>query len=705
LARFERSGAAHPCRLKTNVKTGEGYVPEIDGLRAIAVLCVFLYHLHAAFLPGGFTGVDVFFVISGYVVSRSLAQHSGSGLLGFLKNFYARRFLRILPALFVCLLATTALTVVLIPDAWLSQSIRQSGLAAFFGMSNFALESADSYFSARPAFNPFTQTWSLAVEEQFYLVYPVLLFFLLRAENRARLARRLAQAVLPALFAASFAALCWVSKRDPEAAFYLLPYRFWELAAGALCFQAERSGLRCPPALAQLFAVAGLILILLAAWFADAQACPMPWSIPAVAGTVLVLLSLQTAKTRSGPAAAMLRHPLPAQIGKLSYSLYLWHWPVFVIFRWTAGLYDAAHMAAAAALSFILAGLSYSLVERGFRGPSWVRSHRAWAVLAGGLACALLFRDAARIAYKSEHQLSASIVMRDSADWYPTPPYPVRDAGCGAHWQLQVKGGMAIQRFRLPCGPAPVRRLFVIGDSHASAYDQMLLMLAQDDHIDIRIYSGPGCAYANLLTPAPPACLAFMKSVTAQVLGNARQGDAVFLASLRMPRLADEFAETASSIPSVIAAEAMPAAVAQRRQAYDEAAAAVSQFAAAGMTVLIDAPKPVFAAAAFRCADWYDRGNPMCGGLQLPRAGLLALRQPVMDSLARLRAAYPRVAVWDPFPVLCPGEICAAVTPAGPLFFDGDHLSNTGNRVLYPSFKTFVEQMWKPHPKPAQTRS
>jgi hypothetical protein len=438
-----------------------------------------------------------------------------------------------------------------------------------------------------------------------------------------------------------------------------------------------------------------LILILLAAWFAEPAASPMPWSLPAVAGAFIVLFALQAGTTQSGPVA-ILRHPIPVLIGKLSYSLYLWHWPVFVIFRWTTGLYDAAHMAAATALSLVLAGLSYRFVERPFRRSSLLGSRRAWAVLAGGLACALLCREAARIAYKSEQRFSASIVMRHAADWYPTPPYPVKNPACGAEWHLQVTGFMTIQTFRLPCGPEPARRLFVIGDSHASAYDQMLLMLAQDEHLDIRIYSGPGCSYGNLLNPSPPGCLAFTKFVTAKVLASARKGDAVFLASLRMPRLADEFSETASSIPGAIAAEATPAAILERSQAYTETAASVAQFAAHGMTVMIDAPKPVFAAAPFRCADWYDHGNPMCTGLRLPRPALLELRQPVMDALARLSAGNRQVAVWDPFFVLCPGETCAAVTAVGPLFFDGDHLSNLGNRVLYPSFKAFVDQAWKP---------
>lgn len=684
-------------------RINNGYIPEIDGLRSIAVLCVLLYHLRAAYLPGGFTGVDVFFVISGYVVSRSLERDASLGVTAFLQRFYARRFLRILPALFICLLVTSAFTIFFIPEAWLSESIRKTGLAAFFGISNFALLSADSYFSPRPAFNPFTHTWSLGVEEQFYLVYPLLLFMILRARRHAG-TMRLATAVLPALLIVSFAGFCWISKHNPEQAFYMLPYRFWELAAGAFCLQRQEGGLRLAPAISRGLAFLGLLLIVLAAWLGGVQAGPTLGPALAVAGAFSILLSLPAPETRNWPIARFLRNPVCVHIGKLSYSLYLWHWPVFVMFRWTTGLLDAPRMLAAVALSFALAELSYRFVERPFRGAAWVKSRPPYAILGAGLVCALLFHSIARHGYRSEGSLSVSVVMRHSAEWYPTPLQAPPAAGCTPRWQLQVTGGLAIQTLHLPCGGAQsTRQLFVIGDSHATAYDQMLSMLGQNEHIGIRIYAEAGCSYANLLTPSPPNCLAFTKSVTAKVLETAAPGDAVFFASLRMPRLADQYAETAISIPGMIALQAAPAFVQQRQLAYTESAALVAQYVGRGLIVIIDAPKPVFAAAPFRCADWYDRGNPMCGGLEVSRQGLLALRGPVMQALAQLSVTYPQVAVWDPFPVLCPGETCAAITGAGPLFFDGDHLSNTGNRLLYPSFKAFVDRVWKPK-APAATR-
>lgn len=153
------------------------YYPHIDGLRALAVLAVIIYHLDPGWLPGGFTGVDVFFVISGYVVSASLAKRDNSTFARFTLHFYARRFVRILPALLACLLATSVASTLFIPKAWLSEANEWTGLAAFFGVSNIVLAlNQDAYYSPRAEFNPFIHTWSLGVEEQFYLLFPLVFF-------------------------------------------------------------------------------------------------------------------------------------------------------------------------------------------------------------------------------------------------------------------------------------------------------------------------------------------------------------------------------------------------------------------------------------------------------------------------------------------------------------------------------------------------
>lgn len=152
-----------------------GYVPHIDGLRAIAVLAVILFHLDPAWLPGGFTGVDVFFVISGFVVSASVHRLPPLSLGQSMLRFYARRIRRIAPALLACLLLTAVASVLFIPESWLSEASDKTGLMAFFGFSNWVLAAiGNDYFAPKAEFNPYTHTWSLGVEEQFYLLFPLL---------------------------------------------------------------------------------------------------------------------------------------------------------------------------------------------------------------------------------------------------------------------------------------------------------------------------------------------------------------------------------------------------------------------------------------------------------------------------------------------------------------------------------------------------
>ncbi len=152
-------------------------MPHVDGLRALAVVAVMIYHLRESWLPGGFSGVDVFFVISGFVVSLSVSHWIGGGIGNFLGRFYARRLQRIVPALLACLVLTSLLSVLLIPRAWLSSSNELTGLYAFFGLSNYYLAfHNETYFSPLAAFNPYMHTWSLGVEEQFYLLFPLLFF-------------------------------------------------------------------------------------------------------------------------------------------------------------------------------------------------------------------------------------------------------------------------------------------------------------------------------------------------------------------------------------------------------------------------------------------------------------------------------------------------------------------------------------------------
>ena len=220
------------------VSTLQRYRPEIDGMRCLAVLSVMIYHLHGEWIPGGFTGVDVFFVISGFVVTGSLGASSAQSLPRFIAEFYARRLARIIPALVAMLVIAATLATMFIPPAWLSYLSEATVKYAFFGLSNWRLMlNADTYFEPKAEFNPYLHTWSLGVEEQYYVIAPFVLFGALRGLNCfISIGRKVFLSIFALGTLASLLLAVTFTASRPESSFYFIGTRFWELGAGALLF-------------------------------------------------------------------------------------------------------------------------------------------------------------------------------------------------------------------------------------------------------------------------------------------------------------------------------------------------------------------------------------------------------------------------------------------------------------------------------------
>jgi hypothetical protein len=239
------------------------------------------------------------------------------------------------------------------------------------------------------------------------------------------------------------------------------------------------------------------------------------------------------------------------------------------------------------------------------------------------------------------------------------------------------------------------RQLFVIGDSHAAAYRTMLKEVSTQLGVEVHLYEHGGCPVASLLMPMSQTmlCKEYYDSTLTEVESLAQPNDIVFLPSLRMPELSDQFEVIDEA--AVIAKFNSQEAVEYRRKALEDASRLIETFNARGIHVLFEAPLPVFRAPPYRCSDWFNRMNPICSpGFSIDRELLLELRQPVMDSLKTLESRHQDLFVWDPFLVLCKEESCSAYDDGKPLFFDGDHLSAHGNRVLTPSFINKILDIW-----------
>lgn len=335
------------------------YRPEIDGLRAAAVVPVILFHAGLDVCTGGFVGVDVFFVISGYLITTIILAELDAGTFSF-SGFYERRARRILPALFLVIAAC-------IPFAWMwllpgdMKRFALSLLAVTSFSSNVLFWQESGYFDTSSELKPLLHTWSLAVEEQYYLLFPLFMVFAWRW-GKGRLA-----AMLAAGGFLSFAVAQWGTVHAPAAAFYLLPTRGWELLVGSLvAFRMARPGrVEGGTLSANVASLAGLGAIGYAVFAFDRQT-PFPgaWALLPTLGAAAVI-AFGTRRTLVG---AVLGSRIPVGIGLISYSAYLWHQPLFVFARHRSlDPPGQALFAALAALAFVLAYASWRFVEQPFR--------------------------------------------------------------------------------------------------------------------------------------------------------------------------------------------------------------------------------------------------------------------------------------------------------------------------------------------------
>jgi peptidoglycan/LPS O-acetylase OafA/YrhL len=452
------------------------YRPDIDGLRAVAVLSVVIFHAFPdeAWLPGGFVGVDVFFVISGYLISKILfseiEQHRFS-----LASFYGRRVRRIFPALAVCLAAVLAYGfVVLMPS-----ELAQLGKQVFFGasfLSNFALWSESGYFDRAATSKPLLHLWSLGIEEQFYILWPPLLWIAFKL--KAAIGR-----LIVGLLVASFAVNIALSLTDTSSDFYLPVSRFWELLVGAAL--AWRPDINLKAGLKHVISLAGMAAILMSAsLFTSEMSFPGWLALLPVAGSAAVILA--------GPNAVVnktiLSNRVAVSIGLISYPLYLWHWPLIAFSYVIRGKPPTSLMAFGIVIaSLLLAWATYRFIERPVRLSSnrLRRTHIAAACVAvlgaGGLAVWVTGGVPQR--FPSSLDLEKLNAATLDEIYAPTNGMNVLEYSSRGYSMVAQIGHGA-------------RKVALAGNSAMFHYGPRLQQLEDEGRLAVRAYfvTGPGCA-------------------------------------------------------------------------------------------------------------------------------------------------------------------------------------------------------------------
>jgi len=636
------------------------YRRDIDGLRAVAVIAVVLFHFGVPGFTGGFVGVDVFFVISGYLITSIIWNQRQAGRFSFVE-FWARRARRILPALFAMIIAVLTVGWFLLAPKDYEELGRSVRYQVTF-VSNILFMRQDGYFDVASDLKPLLHTWSLAVEEQFYILFPLLLTLLSSRLKHWRL-------TLFGVLLLSFGLSVWAVQYYPEKAFFLLPMRAWELLAGAMLAVAPRHSWRLKPMAAQWLSLLGMALILLAVFGYDKRT-PFPGvaALLPVLGVVALILANGHRETLIGQ---FLSSRVMVGLGLISYSWYLWHWPVFVFSSYASveepGVPDIAGLIL---LTLVLGYLSWKFVETPFRERRLLAGRRQ--VLLAGF-CGILVLGLAGQALRWTDGLPSR--LSEQALQYAR----------GHDWRPELMACLTDDK-------APDDKLFchygvenlpaqamVWGDSHATAFIPVLEDGAQAHGVSVILASSAGCIpVEGLETDA--ACMHFNRRIE-QRLSAQRISDVVLVARWSLYLYGDAKGDLDHALRKPDGK--YDRAIAEQRLA-EGLRAQLAQLREAGHRVWLvkEAPLQPFS-PPYRLTRLAMLGHPVDGvGLTI---GEHDKRQAFISRLFARLAQDPMVRVVDPAPRLCDENgLCRAELDGYSLYKDDNHLSEVGARFVAP---------------------
>lgn len=631
-----------------------GFRPDIQGLRALAVSLVVLYHAGVPALAGGFVGVDVFFVISGYLITKQLiSEHDARGHIDF-AAFYARRIRRLLPAAAVMALVTTGATLALLSPLE-QRNLTATFLASALYLSNlwFASQATD-YLAGSTHQNLMLHTWSLSVEEQFYLAWPLLIALLVRTgitNRRPRWNLALGAAIL---LLVSFSASILIGKTSQPWAFFASPLRAWEFAAGAIVLAAERANLHLNPQAAVGSLLSGLALIGGSAFIFD-HSTPFPdWraAVP-VTGTALVLLGGHT----QGWFQRACTTPTVRWLGETSYSLYLWHWPILTLPALLYGELSPLARALCVVFSLLCGAASYVCLERHFRFHPFFSGSTTRSLLLGGALTTLVAASSVGVWAIAKEQLGSPKQRSILAAKGDLPQTYVD--GCHLKYDEILFG---------PCvyGSSNAERtIMLFGDSHAAQWFPVLNDLALQQGYRLVSLTKSGCPSAKIT----PWSDTFQRPYV-----ECEEWQEKVLERIRVERPA-----------LVVIANSSRYVAAGRPSSPDDAwfeglSTTLKQLATTGSSVLIIRDTPWFPVDVPTClsrAEWVGADLHIC---DFPRDQVLSEHIFMLERAVAAR--YPAVSLVDTSDLLCSSASCFAKLNENIAYRDAHHLTELAVRTM-----------------------
>lgn len=621
---------------------GGGYRHDIDGLRGLAVLAVLVYHAFPRLLPGGYAGVDVFFAISGYVITRRLMGDLDQPYFG-IPAFYTRRVRRLFPALGIVLAATLLLGWPLLLRSEMKELGAQVAASSAFS-ANFLFWTQAGYFDAVGVRKPLLHLWSLGVEEQFYLTWPLLLAAMFRWK-RERVP--LLASILAGLSLASFVAL----RGHPDSAYYLPFARYWELLAGCLI---ALSGWRLTSPWASLTGLIGIV----ASFWALGSSTPVQYMAAPVVGAALTI--------------AGFAQPLCARwlvgLGRISYPLYLWHWPLLALGR-ISGLGPVAS-AGIMAVSFPLAWMTYRFVEH----PIRIRARSSdvgWLIGAVTATAALglaVYVGDGRLG--QTHSTDVDAVVAEIRDRAPLLP-------CG--WSNEGAAPPATGNGMKICHQTGRGEVFgaLLGDSHAlTLLEGLAIVDPGRNWLAMGALSCPPVLEITAQRIDRGPCAPIMEAALRRLSGLRLDGPVIlgYLGSYSDPPdpMAYRLGGGTAPVPFLLGGG-------ESRESTLETGLSntIQKLTSDGRRVVVVVDNPKLPFLPEDCLRPWARP----GSCTVPRSEIERRQSGVRRVVASLQGRFPKLEVFDPLPTLCGRGDCTPVVPPHTLYRDDHHLSTYGSTL------------------------
>lgn len=661
------------------------YRPDIEGLRGLAVCMVVFYHLFPEFFPNGFLGVDIFFVISGYVVTQALERNLNKGLVVGLITFYCSRAKRILPALFLMLTVTALMCALFIPPTELSSILKTGGTAAL-GFSNVALLYARfDYFNLSLAFNPFLHTWSLGVEQQYYLLFPAL-FLATKFFPKNRLTNLTFLLLITFL---SFGLWLYLSQTSPIQSFYNPLARFWEFLCGCLMHLARNSVSRKITSnqfnglqfLAFLMFVAATIISV-----SDYVVAPIANVLAVFSTIILILLN----NNGAGFLDFIKSRPM-VWIGRGSYSLYLWHVPIFSIARWNLDINDVTTVLLLLVVLFSVSWISYRFIELRFR---YITVNDLKVLVASFFGAVSVFTVMASFYFASTSQIYLGNSAAYENLWPPSNApltASLRESQRYCHLEYGDRWSPKLLQ-TCQTGPSQNEFVYLVGNSLAQHLIPMLDVASSKIGIGYSALTVSNCRMISALQVIPlvnyrfDLCKQYLDEIITYIRKNAKKGDIILFGDRSF---FDKPSIHEAAIPSnVYDGDKRLSNLEAYEKTMQEIALFMDKMVRRGVSIILTGPTPEFERAPAQCVEEWFRVDR--SGCSVSLDSVSERRKKYLESLSGLGETLSRVYFWDPLPSICDDQVCRVSKNNKLIFRDNLHLSNFGSYLLVDSFVNTV---------------